>query len=204
MKEHLVIGSKNVAKVNEWRSFLHELGIEADDLSRFSSIPEPEETGETFIDNARIKASWYARFTNQLVFADDGGYEIDFLGGWPGTKSRRILPGEKEGTDQDLIEIVLEKMKGVPMEKRTVNLTSAAALSDPNGKIIFEDIAHSPGIISETQEQVLIPGYPFRTIHFLPELGKTYAELTEVELKAHSHKRPVAERLAKFLKESNF
>ncbi len=203
MTERIVIGSKNIGKVNEWRSFFQEFGIGTDDLFRFSHIPEPEETGETFVDNARIKASWYAKYTNQFVFADDGGYEIDYLGGWPGTKSRRILPGGKEGTDQDLIEIVLEKMKGVPLEKRTVKLTSAAALSDPGGKIIFEDIAHSPGVIAEVPGPVLIPGYPFRTIHFLPELGKTYAELTEEELKSHSHKRPVAERLAKFLRESN-
>jgi XTP/dITP diphosphohydrolase len=203
MKEHLVIGSKNIAKVDEWGLFFREFGIETDNLFRFSRIPEPEETGETFIDNARIKASWYAKYTNHFVFADDGGYEIDFLGGWPGVKSRRILPGDVEGTDQELINIVLEKMKGVPMEKRTVKLTSAAALSDPKGKIIFEDIAHSSGIIAEAAGPVLIPGYPFRSIHFLPELGRTYAELTEEELKAHSHKRPVAERLAKFLDKFN-
>jgi len=104
---------------------------------------------------------------------------------------------------QDLIDIVLSKMKGVPLEKRTVHLTSAAALSDPDGKIIFEDIASSAGFISQSPGPVLIKWYPFRSIHFLPDIGKTYAELSPEELRALSHKRPVAEKLARFLLEYN-
>jgi XTP/dITP diphosphohydrolase len=201
--KRIVIGSKNVGKVEEWSRYFNEFGIETKSLSDFGEVKVPEETGSTFTDNARIKASGYAKQIHEYVFADDGGYEIDFLGGWPSVKSRRILPGEEEGTDQELIDIVLEKMKGVLKEKRTVKLTSAAALSDPDGKIIFEDIAHSPGFITKKPGPVLIPGYPFRTIHFLPDLGKTYAELTPEELKAHSHKRPVAKKLAEFLLKYN-
>jgi len=203
MVERLVIGSKNIGKVDEWKQFFREFGIESANLSDFGELESPMETASTFIENARLKAFGYAKQIHEFVFADDGGYEIDYLGGWPGTGSRRILSGGKEGTDQELIEIVLRKMKGVPREKRTVKLTSAAALSDPKGRIIFEDIVHSAGIISEVPGPVLIPGYPFRTIHFLPELGKTYAELTEEEIRSHSHKRPVAEKLAKFLDEFN-
>jgi XTP/dITP diphosphohydrolase len=201
--ESILIGSKNVAKVAEWGRFFDELGIKVVLFPGFKDVPEPSEGGATFIDNARIKASSYAKLTGKHVFADDGGYEIEYLGGWPGVKSRRILPGEKDGTDQQLIDVVLEKMKGVPSEKRGVSLTSAAAFSDPSGKIIFETVASSKGFISEVQGPILIPGYPFRSIHYLPDLGKTYAELTEEELKAHSHKRPVAEKLAGFLLEYN-
>ena len=203
MIEHIIVGSKNVGKVEEWSRYFIEFGIETKNLSDFGELETPEETGSTFAENARIKASGYAKRIHEYVFADDGGYEIDFLDGWPGIRSRRIFPGEKEATDQELIDIVLERMKGVPREKRTVKLTSAAALSNPNGKIIFEDIAHSPGFITEKPGPVLIPGYPFRTIHFLPDLGKTYAELTPEELKAHSHKRPVAKKLAEFLLKYN-
>jgi non-canonical purine NTP pyrophosphatase (RdgB/HAM1 family) len=203
MRERLVIGSRNPGKIDEWGKYFSEFGIKADNLFTFSFIPEPKEVGETFIENARIKASEYAKLTKTFVFADDGGYEIDYLNGWPGVKSRRILPGEKEGTDQDLIDSVLTKMKGVPLEERTVRLTSAVALSDPLGEIIFEDIASSKGYISEIPGPVLIKGYPFRSIHFLPELNKTYAELTKEELKSHSHKRPMAAKLAKFLLEYN-
>lgn len=201
MKERLVIGSLNQAKINEWADFFREFGLEVEEKPHLENLPEPEETGLTFIENARLKAAGYAKLLCKYVFADDGGYEIDALGGLPGVKSRRILPGDREGTDQELIEYVLEKMRGIPYEKRTVRLTSATALSDPHGKIIFEETCSSPGIIAEKQGQILISGYPFRSIHFLPELGKTYAELTEEEHKKYSHKRPVAEKLAKFLLE---
>lgn len=198
--ERIIIGSKNSAKVSEWEKFFKEFGIRIHGLWNFSRISEPEETGNTFIENARIKASWYAKHTGYYVFADDGGYEIEYLGGWPGVKSRRILPGDKEGTDMEIVNMVLLRMKGVPMEKRSVKLTSAAALSDPSGKIIFEEIASSKGFITEGYGPILMPGYPFRSIHFLPEYGKTYAELTDDEMKKHSHKRPVAEKLAFFLR----
>ena len=201
--ERIVIGSKNVGKVDEWFRLFREFGIKAKSLNDFGDIKIPEETGSTFAENARLKASSYAKQIHEYVFAEDGGYEIDYLRGWPGVKSRRILPGDKEATDREIIDIVLERMKGVPREKRTVKLTSAEALSDRDGKIIFEDTAHSAGIITEKLGPVLIPGYPFRTIHYLPELGKTYAELTPEELKAHSHKRPVAKKLAEFLLKYN-
>ena len=199
VSKRIVIGSRNVGKIDEWEKYFLNFGIKTDGLEVFGRMPEPRENGKTFVENARIKASGYAKLINRFVFADDGGYEIDYLGGWPGVKSRRILPGGKEATDQELIDIVLERMKGLPYELRTVRLTSAAALSDPEGNIIFEEVASSPGIISEKPGPVLIPGYPFRTIHFLPDLNKTYAELTEEEMRAHSHKRPVAEKLARFL-----
>jgi len=199
--ERLIIGSKNIAKTQEWSIFLNEFGLQALYLKDFGDFADPQETGSTFEENADIKASTYAKLTHNFVFADDGGYEIDYLGGWPGVKSRRILPGDKEATDQQIIDIVLEKMKGVPNELRTVKLTSAAALADPEGNIIFHEIVSSPGILTDKPGPVSMPGYPFRSIHFLPDLNKTYAELTEAELKSHSHKRPVAERLAKFLLE---
>ena len=77
----------------------------------------------------------------------------------------------------------------------------AAALSDPKGNIIFEDTESFAGIVSEKPGPVLINGYPFRSIHFIPELGKTYAELTDNEHSVYNHKKPIAERLAKFLLE---
>ena len=164
-------------------------------------FPEADEAGKTFAENARIKAEHYALLTREYVFSEDGGYEVDALGGLPGVKSRRILPGDRDGTDQELIDFVLERLKGVPIERRTVKLSFVAALADPKGKIIFEDNNSFVGVVAEKQGPILIPGYPFRSIHLIPELGKTYAELTEEEHDRLSHKRPVAERLAKFLKD---
>lgn len=198
--ERLVIGSTNPGKVKEWAGFLGEL-LPVVSISEIGNFPEPQETGTTFEENARIKARHYASLTGEYVFSEDGGYEVDALDGEPGVKSRRILPGGKDGTDAELIDYVLERLRGVPLEKRTVKLSFAAALSGPKGKIIFEEANSFQGYVTEKPGPILIPGYPFRSIHFIPELGKTYAELTEEEHARLSHKRPVARRLEKFLLE---
>lgn len=197
MIKRLVIGSTNPAKVKEWSKLIK--GVKVIGISRLGNFPEPQEHGKTFEENAVLKARHYAKLTGEYVFSEDGGYEVDALGGAPGVKSRRILPGEKDGTDAELISFVLGKLKGVPKKKRSVRLSFAAAFSDPEGRIIYEDTGSFQGIVAGKPGLVLIDGYPFRSIHFIPEIGKTYAELTEKEHERYNHKKPVAERLNKFL-----
>jgi len=199
--KRLILGTNNPGKVEEWSKLIKEYlpGINVMSISEVGDYSDVEESGDTFAENARQKATHFAKLCGEYVFADDGGYEVDALDGKPGVKSRRILPGNKEGTDQQLIDYVLGKLKGIPKSKRTVSLTGAVALSDPNGNIIFEDKANFKGLVAEKQGQVLLPGYPFRSIHYLPELKKTYAELTVAEHKKLSHKRPIAKRLTEFL-----
>lgn len=196
----LFLGTGNPAKLQEWSGLLKNT-IPIASILEYGELPKPKETGGTFEENARLKASHYARLIDQYVFSEDGGYEVDVLGGAPGPKSRRILPDGKEGTDEDLINYILRKLEGLPKEKRGVKLTVAAAVSSPKGKIIFEDRASISGIVTRKPGLVEIEGYPFRSIHFLPKLGKTYAELTEEEHEKYNHKRQIAERLARFLLE---
>ena len=198
--KRLVFGTTNPAKFKEWSELLESV-IPILEISEFGELPKPKEGGKSFAENAREKASHYAKLTGEYVISEDGGYEIDALGGAPGVMSRRILPGGKDGTDQELIDFVLEKLKNVPLDKRTVKLTTSIALSDPKGNILFEEKASSKGIVSQKSGPVLIPGYPFRTIHYFPKLGKTYAELTRKERKKYSHKKRIARRLVKFLLE---
>ena len=195
--KRLVIGSTNPAKVSEWKKALK--GFPAVGISELGKFSEPHESGKTFAENAKIKASHYAKLTNEFVFSEDGGYEVDFLDGAPGVKSRRILPGGKDGTDDDLINYVLGKLKGVPTKRRKVKLSFSAAVADLKGNIIFEDSNSFTGIVAEKPSSVRIEGYPFRSIHFIPKLGKTYAELTEEEHEKFNHKKSVARRLLKFL-----
>lgn len=199
--ERLVIGSRNPAKVAEWTDLItiQTGGLKVVGIVEIGDFPEAEESGKTFAKNARQKASHYARLTGEYVLADDGGFEVDALGGLPGVRSRRILPGDKDGTDKELINYVLERLEGMPAEKRTVRLSSAIAVSDPEGNIVYEDKASIKGSVPEEVSSVLISGYPFRSILFLTELGKTYAELTAEERKKIAHKRPVAERVVEFL-----
>lgn len=194
----LVLGTTNPGKIAEWKLLLNPL-ISVMAITDLGDWPPPPETGQTFADNAKLKAVYYAKLTGEYVLADDGGYEIDVLGGWPGVKSRRILPGGQEGTDQDLIDQVLIKMASVPPDKRTVKLTAVVALADPKGKIVYEDRASLAGMVAETPGPVVIPGYPFRSIHWVPALSKTYAELTPAEHRRFSHRRKLAHRLTQFL-----
>lgn len=199
--ERLVIGSRNPAKVAEWTDLITTQtgGLKVVGIVEIGDFPEAEESGKTFAKNARQKASHYACLTGEYVLADDGGFEVDALGGLPGVRSRRILPGDKDGTDKELIDYVLERLEGMSAEERAVRLSSAIAISDPEGNIVYEDRASIKGCAPEKAGSVLISGYPFRSILFLAELGKTYAELTLEEQKEIAHKRPVAKRVAEFL-----
>lgn len=197
--KRLVFGSTNPGKLQEWTRFLKDLPLIS--ISELGSFPEPQEIGNTFAENAKIKASNYALLTNEYVFSEDGGFEVDALGGLPGVKSRRILPGDRDGTDEELNEYVLSRLKGFPEKKRTARLIFVAALADPKGNIVFEDSNSLEGFITEEIGPIRIPGYPFRSILLIPEVGKTYAELTELEHKKLNHKKPVAQRLVKFLLE---
>jgi XTP/dITP diphosphohydrolase len=194
--ERIIIGSTNPGKVSEWKKLLRSLEVRS--IADIGNFPEPEETGSTFKENAILKAKHYAKLSHEFVLADDGGFEIDALNGAPGVKSRRILPGDKDGTDQELVDFVLDKMKNVPEEKRTAHLTAYAALADKDGKIIFEDTSRKDGVITNELEAPIISGYPYRSILYLPEVKKTYAELSDQEHERLNHRREIAKRLLDF------
>lgn len=202
----IVIGSKNPGKIAEWTKFLKD-SFEVLDLSHFPEISEVEETGTTFSENAYLKARHYAKHTGEFVFAEDGGFEIDALGGAPGVKSRRILPGDKEATDEQVLEYVLEKLKGVPKEKRTARLKVVAVISDPKGNIIFEESGSIDGLVLESRDDLsagrqgskIIEGYPYRNLLFIPELNKTYAKASDEDHEKINHKKIIANKLKQFL-----
>jgi len=196
--KRIVIGSSNPGKINEWK-FLLEDTINCVSVSDLGIEKSPEETGKDFLENAIQKAKYYSSLVNEFVFSEDGGFEVDYLNGLPGVKSRRILPGNKDGTDQELIDFILNKLKGVPKSKRKARLTSKMVLCDHKGKIIFQDEGSMEGYVPFKPSKKLIEGYPYRSILFLPQVNKYYCELTEKEHKRLAHKKVVAERLSKFL-----
>lgn len=197
--ERIILGSNNSAKVNEWKKLVED-SLEIKSIADVGSFPEPEESGATFAENARIKAKHYALLVKDFVLTDDSGFEIDALGGAPGIKSRRILPGDKDGTDQQIIDYVLENMKDVPPEKRTARLKSCAAVADRDGNIIFEDCEAIEGVVTEKQEVPIIPGFPYRSIFFIPEAGTTYTDLTEEQHEKLNHRAKIARKVLEFCK----
>lgn len=197
--KRLVIGSTNPGKIKEWKLLLNKFPLVS--IAELGKFPEPEEDGKTFSEIAREKARHYARLTKDFVLAEDGGFEIDYLDGAPGVKSRRILPGGKDGTDQDLVDFVMDKLKGVPTSQRGAKLVVSVAVASPDGKIIYEDEGEIRGIIPLKASPTLEPGYPYRSTFFIPKANKYYVDLTPEEHKKFNHRSPVARRLAKFLLE---
>jgi XTP/dITP diphosphohydrolase len=128
----LLLASANQGKLRELRTILAGLPVELVGLAEagLGAPPEVEETGETFLANAIIKARAYAAWSGLAAVADDSGLEVDALGGAPGVRSARYAgPG---ASDQANLDKLLADLAGVPPERRTARFRCAAVLVDPS------------------------------------------------------------------------
>ena len=131
MPPPLLLASANQGKLRELRTILDGLPVELVGLAEagLGEPPEVEETGETFLANALIKAREYAAWSGLAAVADDSGLEVDALGGAPGVRSARYAgPG---ASDQANLDKLLAELTGVPPERRTARFRCAAVLVDP-------------------------------------------------------------------------
>ena len=108
MKE-IVIATRNPGKLEEFKVLMKDLEVELRSLEEWPNVPEPEETGKTFMANARLKAVYYAKETGLPCIADDSGLEVLALEGAPGVRSARYA-GE-EATDEENNKLLLQTMK---------------------------------------------------------------------------------------------
>jgi XTP/dITP diphosphohydrolase len=123
----ILVATKNQGKAREIAEFLGK-DFEVVSLKDLPGAPDVEEAGNTFEENALLKAKAYFDWSGIPSVADDAGLEIDFLNGEPGVKSRRWLGYEM--TDQEMIDTALGKLKGVPTEKRTAHLVAVGVYYD--------------------------------------------------------------------------
>src|SRR5687768_2190692 len=123
----LLLASQNPGKLNEMRQLLEGLPFRVLRPTDLGIHDAPEETGQTFRDNAILKARHYARLSGLLTVADDSGISVDALGGAPGLYSSRF--GGEGATDADRNALLLEKLRGVPDERRGARFTSAVAVA---------------------------------------------------------------------------
>ena len=193
MPSRLVIATHNRKKAGEMLTILSERfpNLELLTLADFEGAPEPEETGTTYAENASIKAESSAAFTGEWSLADDAGLEIDALDGAPGLYSKRF--GGEDLPFPEKIAMILSKMQGVPEEGRGARFRCCVALAAPGKETrVLESTCE--GRIAETPNGN--GGFGYDPIFFLPELGRTMADLTAAEKHAISHRGKVLRAFA--------
>ena len=188
--EKIIFATGNEHKMIEIRAILSDLGAEILSQKEAGIKADVVEDGATFEENAMIKATEIAKIANQMpeyknavVLADDSGLEIDYLNKEPGIYSARYMG---EDTSYDIKnQTLLDRLEGVPDEKRTARFVCAIAAAFPDGKTITRR-GTIEGIIG--YEERGENGFGYDPIFFLPEYGKSTAELSPEEKNTISHR----------------
>lgn len=195
--DELIIATKNAGKAKEFQQFFAQLHIRVKSLLDFDDLPDVEETGTTFAENARLKAETIAELLDMPVLADDSGLEIDALQGRPGIYSARYAGEDKD--DEANIRKVLEEMQSVPMEKRTARFVCVLALAEKGKEtVITEGYCEGKIALHPAGEN----GFGYDPI-FIPEgYTNTLAELNPSVKQEISHRRHAMDQLQALLQQS--
>lgn len=187
----LVIATRNKKKLGEIRELLEPHGIEVLSLAEFDGVPEVEETGETFAENAALKATQIAKHLNKWTLGEDSGLMVDALQGQPGIYSARY--SGPDATDEKNNAKLIAELDGVPTEKRGGQYVCSLAVSDPQGNVQLTEEATCRGRIATEPHGTNGFGYdPYFTI---VELHKTFGELPSVVKNHLSHRARAFERV---------
>lgn len=200
----LLLATGNRGKIAELAPALAGHGLELLGLDAFPDMPEVEETGATFEENALLKARASCKFSGLVAIADDSGLAVDWLGGAPGVHSARYgadwqpLPGENR--DGRNIRKLLHAMANVPPEKRACHFRTVMAAVAPDGRELVVN-GRWDGFLLEAPRGA--NGFGYDPVFLDPDLGRTAAELSREEKNARSHRgkalRALLERLPAFI-----
>ncbi len=197
----IIVATGNPHKVEEIREILAVHGFRVLSLNDVGAegIPEPEEDGDTFAHNARIKATQYARAINRMVLADDSGLAVDALGGAPGVFSARWsgLGVTREERDNANNKKLLEELASTPADRRTARFVCAMCLSAADGSVIAETVGEFHGSIGTNARGV--NGFGYDPLFVVDANGQTSAELTSQQKNDRSHRGAATRAMAKFL-----
>jgi len=232
MRRRILVASTNPGKIAELRAML-DADVEWLSLSDFKRVEEITEDGQSFAENARKKATGYAKATGLWTIADDSGLVVDVLDGAPGVKSARFsettsgsrraetTPQVSEKTsgsrraettpqvsgakdkDRTLLDHknmakVLKLLEGVPEEKRTARFVCCLCLASPE-ELLIETEGTLEGFIAE--KEMGESGFGYDPIFFVPQLGKTVAQLSREEKNAISHRGGATRKLKPLLEQ---
>jgi len=184
----LVIATGNQGKTDEIRDLLKEFPVKIKNLSDFGPIPQMEEAGETFDENAYQKANFAARVLGFPALADDSGLMVETLDGAPGVYSARY--GGENATDEQRCFKLLDEMKG--RRNRKAAFECVISLAVPTGPALTYE-ARCEGLIAE--KPAGSNGFGYDPIFYYPPFNKTFAELTREEKNRISHRGKALRKL---------
>jgi XTP/dITP diphosphohydrolase len=187
----IVLATRNGHKLKEISQLLKIDGVEFLSLNDFPGCPEVEETGQTFADNALLKAQTAAYHSGCWALADDSGLEVDALGGRPGVHSARFA-GE-EADPQKNIQQLLAELKDLPREKWTARFVCTIALVSNHNRAYFAQGQIEGAITDRPQGQ---NGFGYDPVFFLPPRGMTMAQLSPEEKNRISHRTLALKKIA--------
>lgn len=192
----VIFATGNEGKMKEIREILGDLDIELLSLKDAGIHADIVEDGKTFEENAQIKAKAICEMTGEIVLADDSGLEIDYLNKEPGIYSARYMG---EDTSYDIKnQALLDRLDGVPDEKRTARFVCAIAAAMPDGCC---------EVVRGTMEGIIghkiagENGFGYDPIFFLPECGCTSAELSPEKKNELSHRGEGLKKIRKILEQ---
>ena len=189
----IVLATRNAGKVKEFQQLLKDFPVEIKNLNDFGPIPEVEEDGATFDDNAYKKAAFTARVLGLPAIADDSGLVVETLGGAPGVMSARYA-GEN-ATDQENIKKLLAAMVG--KNDRRAAFECVISIAVPSGPALTYE-GRCEGEIATAPKGS--SGFGYDPVFYFPELGRTFAELSSEEKNRVSHRGKALSQVAEEFK----
>lgn len=195
MQGRIVFATGNAGKIKEIRMIMEDTGMEVVSMKDAGIQLDIEENGQSYEENALIKARAVAAYTKDIVMADDSGLEIDALNKEPGIYSARYL-GEDTPYSVKNANLI-QRLEGVADDARTARFVCAIAAVLPDGRELTTRATIEGRIGYEEKGQ---NGFGYDPIFFVPQFGKTTAELTEEEKNQVSHRGKALELMKEELK----
>ena len=190
-----ILATRNIDKAGEIRQILNRPSWDLLSLEGFPEIPEVEETGTTFLENALLKARTVFRETGIISIADDSGLEVDALNGAPGVRSSRFA--DAKGDYQKNNEKLLQLLSGISVEERTAHFRCVVALVDGKNEHWVEGICEGEILDAYRGNQ----GFGYDPVFFMPRLGKTFAQMTREEKNVVSHRGIAFRKMARLMQD---
>lgn len=195
MKHKIIFATGNAGKMREIRLILGDLGCEILSMKEAGADPEINENGKTFAENAEIKARAVWHCTGDIVLADDSGLVVDYIGGEPGVYSARYMG---EDTSYEIKNRnIIERLSGAEGDERSARFVCNIAAVLPDGRVVHTEAAME-GMIA--REPAGDGGFGYDPILYLPEFGKTSAQLTIEQKNRISHRGKALEAMKSELK----